>query len=73
MSTLAGSILVDGERHGMINIDEASIGRWIRENIDRVNLLIDERLGVPVLSLLEVFLQCRLKPRRTQEPTALSA
>jgi hypothetical protein len=63
MSTLAASILADGESIGSDNIDEATIGRWIRENIDRVNFLMDERLGVPALTLLEAFLQCRLKPR----------
>ena len=63
MSTLAASILADRERLGLTTIDEAGIGSWIRENVDRVNFLLDERLGVPVLTLLEPFLQCRLKPR----------
>jgi len=63
MSTLAASILADRERLGLGDVDEASVGRWIRENIDRVNFLMDERFGIPVLSLLETFLQCRLKPR----------
>ena len=63
MSTLAGSILADRERLGLSNIDEASVGHWIRENIDRVNFLMDTQCGVPVLTLLETFLQCRLKPR----------
>jgi hypothetical protein len=40
---------------------------------DRVNFLMDERIGVPVLSLLESFLQCRLRPRlrRLQEPAVM--
>lgn len=63
MSTLAASILADRERLGLSTIDEALVGRWIKENVDRVNFLLDERLGVPVLTLLETFLQCRLKPR----------
>jgi len=63
MSTLAASILADREQLGLGAVDEAGGGRWIRENIDRVNFLLDERLGVPVLTLLETFLQCRLKPR----------
>ena len=63
MSTLATSILADRDRLASAHIDEASVGRWIRANIDRVNLLMDERVGIPVLSLLETFLQCRLKPR----------
>lgn len=63
MSTLAASILADRERLGLQDIDEASVGRWIRENIDRVNFLMDQHFGMPVLTLLEIFLQCRLKPR----------
>lgn len=63
LSTLAASILADRERLGLDNVDEANVGRWIRDNIDRVNFLMDERFGVPVLTLLETFLQCRLKPR----------
>jgi hypothetical protein len=63
MSTLAASILADRARLGSADIDEISVGRWIRENVDRVNFLMDQRLGVPVLSLLETFLQCRLGPR----------
>jgi hypothetical protein len=63
LSTLAASILADRERLGLDNVDEANVGRWIRENIHRVNFLMDERFGVPVLTLLETFLQCRLKPR----------
>jgi hypothetical protein len=63
LSTLAASILADRVSLGLNVIEEASVGRWIRENIDRVNFLMDERCGVPVLTLLETFLQCRLKPR----------
>ena len=63
MSTLAGSILADREGLGLADVNEASVGWWIRENIDRVNFLMDERFGVPVLTLLETFLHCRLKPR----------
>ncbi|HVA15670.1 MAG TPA: hypothetical protein VNF99_20655 [Stellaceae bacterium] len=63
MSTLAASILGDRERLNLADVDEAAVGGWIRQNIDRVNFLMDEQVGVPVLSLLESFLQCRLKPR----------
>jgi hypothetical protein len=63
MSTLAASVLADRERLGVTHVDEVAVGRWIKENIDHVNLLMGERIGVPVLSLLESFLQCRLKPR----------
>lgn len=62
-SNLAKSLLDDHEFLAVANVDEATVGRWIKNNIDRVNFLLDERIGVPVLTLLESFLQCRLKPR----------
>jgi hypothetical protein len=62
MSTLAGSILADAARHGLADADTARIGQWIRESVDRVNFLIDERLGMRVLTLLKAVLQCRLNP-----------
>src|SRR5256885_12485126 len=33
MSTLAASILADRERLSLAHVDEAGVGRWIRENI----------------------------------------
>lgn len=35
----------------------------MRANLDRRNSILDSSLGVPVLTLLESFLQCRLRPR----------
>jgi len=32
-------------------------------NVDRVNVLLPASLGVPIMTLLESFLQCRLRPR----------
>jgi hypothetical protein len=62
-STLAASLLADRGRLALDAAAIADIGRWMRENLDRVNFLMDERAGVPVLTLLEAFLQCRLKPK----------
>jgi hypothetical protein len=62
-STLAASILLDREWLQLDDPDTAKIGQWIRTNTDRVNLLLDQKWGVPVLTLLESFLQCRLKAR----------
>lgn len=63
MSTLAASIIADSAQHTLSEADAARIGLWIRESVDRVNFLIDESLGIRVLTLLEAFLQCRLNPR----------
>lgn len=62
-STLAASVIADAARLGLGEADIAGIGNWIRANVDRVNILLPSQLGVPVLTLLESFLQCRLRPR----------
>lgn len=62
-STLAASMIADAGRMGLGEADMADIGNWIRTNVDRVNVLLPATLGVPVLTLLESFLQCRLRPR----------
>lgn len=62
-STLAKSMIADAERLGLAEADIEGIGGWIRTNVDRVNILLPAHLGVPVLSLMESFLQCRLRPR----------
>jgi len=62
-STLAGSVIGDADRLGLGEGDRAEIGNWIKANVDRVNFLLQAGLGVPVLTLLESFLQCRLRPR----------
>lgn len=61
-STLAASVIADADRLGLGDADRAGIGNWIRTNVDRVNILLPAHLGVPVLTLLESFLQCRLRP-----------
>ena len=61
-SNLAKSILKDKSVMGINDIDEHTVGNWVKQNTDRVNFLIPESFGIPLLSLLEAFLQCRLKP-----------
>lgn len=61
-SNLAKSILKVKADLGLVNLDETSVGDWIKKNTDRTNFVFDESLGIPVLSLLESYLQCRLKP-----------
>lgn len=62
-STLAASVIADADRLRLGDADRTGIGNWIRTNVDRVNILLPVHLGVPVLTLLESFLQCRLRPR----------
>ena len=61
-SNLAKSILKDKSVMGINEIDEHTVGNWVKQNTDRVNFLIPESFGIPLLSLLEAFLQCRLRP-----------
>lgn len=61
-SNLAKSILDHKDELGVVHIDELTVGDWIKNNTDRINFILEARLGVPVLTLLEAFLQCRLKP-----------
>jgi hypothetical protein len=63
MSTLAGSLLADRDRLGLLDLDQSEISGWIKANVDRVNFIVSASLGIHVLTLLEAFLQCRLKPR----------
>jgi len=62
-STLAKSILKGQKELGLHNLTEPTVGNWIKSNTDRLNIILDVSLGVLVLSLLEVFLQCRLSPK----------
>ena len=61
-SNLARSILLNPARIGAVNVDSVSVGNWIKQNTDRVNLLLPAVMGDSMLSLLESFLQVRWKP-----------
>ena len=61
-SNLAKSILKDRDNLGLVYLTEATVGDWIIENTTRTNILVDKAVGIPVLSLLESYLQCRLNP-----------
>ncbi len=61
-SNLAKSLVTDHEKIGVSGITESNVGAWIKANVDRVNFLLSVECGIPVLTLLESFLQCRLNP-----------
>ena len=62
-SNLAKSILKHKADFGPSNLTDATVGDWIKTETDRMNFLFDQRVGIPVLSLMESFLQCRLRPK----------
>ena len=61
-SNLAASILKDGAPVDNAPVDISTVGEWIRNNTDRTNFILDEDVGIEVLTLLESFVQCRLQP-----------
>jgi hypothetical protein len=71
-SNLAKSLLADIARvnNGSIyftpesckDLTEVNIGRWIEQNATRHHFFMDDSQSGQLLSLLEVFLQCRLRP-----------
>jgi hypothetical protein len=61
-SNLAKSLVAGHEKICVPTISDGNVGEWIKNNVDRVNFLLSVECGIPVLTLLESFLQCRLKP-----------
>ena len=47
---------------GIRVLDEASVGEWITTHTDRDHFFLTASQERPLLNLLEVFLQCRLRP-----------
>ncbi len=42
---------------------ELEIGIWIKKNTTRLDFLMSAEIGMLARNLLEIFLQCRLRPR----------
>jgi hypothetical protein len=61
-SNLAKFILHDP---GMVkfNLNSENVGNWIKQNVQRIDVLIDSSLSIFVLELVEAFLHCKLKPK----------
>jgi hypothetical protein len=62
-SNLAKSILKHKRELGLTNLTDSTVSDWIKSNTDRINFILDQKLGIPVLSLMESFVQCRLRPK----------
>lgn len=64
-SNLSKSLLKDQSvwvKLEISDLSEINVGEWIKQNTDRDNFYLNSDFGLPLLSLLEVFLQCRLQP-----------
>ena len=65
MSNLANSLLnarEQWESFGISELDSESVGPWLKEHTDIDHFYLADSLGKYPLSLLEIFIQCRLKP-----------
>jgi len=61
-SNLSKSILNDSNMKNY-ELNEHKIGDWIKNNTRRIDIFIDSELGIPVLNLLEAYLQCKFRPK----------
>lgn len=62
-SSLALSLSQDARMAAVPEFAADDPGTWIRNHCHRVNLLLPETYGRPLLALLEAFLHVRLNPR----------
>ena len=62
-STLAASLIKHGGCINVEGLDESNVSSWIKGHTNRVNFILNKELGIPVLNLLEAFLQCCLRPK----------
>lgn len=61
-STLAASLLKGSDSIGVSGLTAENVGTWIKQHTDRINFRLSTKQEIFVLTLLESFLQCRLKP-----------
>ena len=61
-SNLAKSVLTDKDMVQLCDVTASNVSAWIKQNTDRVNFIVDSRVEMRLLTLLEVFVQCRLRP-----------
>ena len=63
ISNLAKSILKDESFLNVHAITEKNVGEWIKDNCQRINILIDKELGHFALSLIEAMLHYKYQPK----------
>ncbi|NOU94888.1 hypothetical protein GC093_16905 [Paenibacillus sp. LMG 31456] len=61
-SNLAKSILSD-ESMKIYNLNENSVGNWIKNNVDRVDIELNAEVGVFVMNFIEAALHCMYLPK----------
>ena len=61
-SNLAKSILNDPSMD-KFNLNNENVGDWIKQNVQRIDILVDSSLSIFILDLFESFLHCKFKPK----------
>ena len=61
-SNLSKSLLNDSEMKGL-GITGDNVGDWIRQNTRRIDIILDESLGIFTLELIEAALHFKYEPR----------
>ena len=56
------SLIMRGNEIGVDGLTESTVSSWIKENTDRMNIILKMGIGMPILGLLESYLHCRLQP-----------
>lgn len=56
-SNLAKSLIYENK-----NLCKETVANWMKQNLCRVNILLDHKLGITTLNLLESYFQCVLNP-----------
>ena len=59
-SNLANSILTS---EFPLKSTSSEIGEWIKNNTHRINILMDDKLGIFLLNFVEAYFQLRFKPK----------
>ena len=61
-SNLAKSLLADN-KFPVKTLNEENICDWIKQNIRRINILVDKDLGIYIINLIEAFTQLYFHPK----------
>lgn len=61
-SNLAKSIMLDPKMSDKL-LTNSTVGDWIKNNVDRIDIEIDAALGVFALNFIESILHCLYQPR----------
>lgn len=62
-SNLSKSLLKDFDFKEKFNLDEKNVGDWIKNNCQRINVIIDAKLGKFALTLIESILHYKYQPK----------